>query len=124
MVGTFGFAEIISVMRYQRYEVVKTKIERVIPKLSEVFKYWKTIIRSGLIGTLIGAIPGVGEDIAAWVSYDFAKEEQDLRKRRSLARDQSRDSSLQKPETMLAFQEQLFLCLLLLYLVQHPLQFF
>ncbi|HPG96268.1 MAG TPA: tripartite tricarboxylate transporter permease [Rectinema sp.] len=73
MVGTFGFAEIISVMRYQRYEVVKTKIERVIPKLSEVFKYWKTIIRSGLIGTLIGAIPGVGEDIAAWVSYDFAK---------------------------------------------------
>ncbi|MDX1726265.1 MAG: tripartite tricarboxylate transporter permease, partial [Pseudoalteromonas tetraodonis] len=27
----------------------------------------------GMIGTLIGAIPGVGEDIAAWVSYDFAK---------------------------------------------------
>jgi len=26
-----------------------------------------------MIGTLIGAIPGVGEDIAAWVSYDFAK---------------------------------------------------
>jgi len=73
MVGTFGFAEIISVMRYERYEVVKTKIERVIPKFSEVFKYWKTIIRSGLIGTFIGAIPGVGEDIAAWVSYDFAK---------------------------------------------------
>ena len=73
MVGAFGFAEIISVMRARHYEVVKTKIDRVIPRLSEVFKYWKTIIRSGLIGTFIGAIPGVGEDIAAWVSYDTAK---------------------------------------------------
>ena len=35
--------------------------------------YWKTIIRSGIVGTIIGAIPGVGEDIAAWVSYDMAK---------------------------------------------------
>jgi putative tricarboxylic transport membrane protein len=73
MVGTFGFAEIISVMRVNRYEVVKTKINRIIPRLGEITKYWKTIIRSGLIGTFIGAIPGVGEDIAAWVSYDMAK---------------------------------------------------
>jgi putative tricarboxylic transport membrane protein len=73
MVGAFGFAEIISVMSVERYEVVKTKINRVIPRLGSVFKYWKTIIRSGLIGTFIGAIPGVGEDIAAWVSYDVAK---------------------------------------------------
>jgi len=73
MVGTFGFAEIISVMRFDRYEVVKTKINRVIPRVREILKYWKTIIRSGLIGTVIGAIPGVGEDIAAWVSYDMAK---------------------------------------------------
>jgi len=73
MVGTFGFSEIISVMRHERYEVVKTRIDRVIPKPGEVFKYWKTIIRSGIIGTFIGAVPGVGEDIAAWVSYDVAK---------------------------------------------------
>jgi putative tricarboxylic transport membrane protein len=72
-VGAFGFAEIISVMRVERYEVVKTKIRRVLPRLGAVLKYWKTIIRSGLIGTFIGAIPGVGEDIAAWVSYDVAK---------------------------------------------------
>lgn len=73
MVGAFGFAEIISVMRHPRYEVVRTKIDNVIPKWKEVAKYWKTIIRSGLVGTVIGAIPGVGEDIAAWVSYDLAK---------------------------------------------------
>lgn len=73
MVGAFGFAEIIMTMKYPVIEVVKTKIERVVPKIREVAKYWKTIIRSGLIGTFIGAVPGVGEDISAWVSYDVAR---------------------------------------------------
>ncbi len=36
-------------------------------------KYWRTIIRSGLIGTGIGIIPGVGEDVAAWSSYAAAR---------------------------------------------------
>lgn len=30
-------------------------------------------IRSGLIGMGVGTIPGVGEDVAAWLSYDTAK---------------------------------------------------
>jgi len=73
MVGAFGFAEIITVMQQPAYELVNTKIERVVPRLSEIAKYMKTILRSGIIGTFIGAVPGVGEDIAAWVSYDLAK---------------------------------------------------
>ena len=73
MVGAFGFAEIITVMKNPIAEVVSTKIERVYPRLEDIKKYWKTIVRSGVIGTFIGAIPGVGEDIAAWVSYDVAK---------------------------------------------------
>ncbi len=73
MVGAFGFAEILSMMKYREVNVVKTSIERILPRAKQIFRFRKTIIRSGLIGTLIGAIPGVGEDIAAWVSYDFAK---------------------------------------------------
>ncbi len=73
MVGAFGFAEIIGVMRYPVVEVVQTKFDRVFPRLKDITMYWKTIIRSGIVGTIIGAIPGVGEDIAAWVSYDMAK---------------------------------------------------
>ncbi len=72
MVGT-SLREILSVMRYSKVEVVKSEIGRIMPKPREVAKYWKTIIRSGIVGTFIGAIPGVGEDIAAWVSYDLAK---------------------------------------------------
>jgi len=33
----------------------------------------RVIAQSSLIGTLIGALPGAGADIAAWVSYGFAK---------------------------------------------------
>jgi putative tricarboxylic transport membrane protein len=73
MVGVFGFAEIISVMRHTKFEVISTNINRIFPPFRELLKYWKTIIRSGVIGTFIGVIPGVGEDIAAWVSYDLAK---------------------------------------------------
>ncbi len=44
-----------------------------IPDPREVVRYWRTIGRSGIIGTLIGVIPGVGEDIGAWVSYAAAR---------------------------------------------------
>ena len=42
-------------------------------QLVDIVTHWKTILRSGCIGTAIGVIPGVGEDIAAWSSYAAAK---------------------------------------------------
>ncbi|NLY30644.1 MAG: tripartite tricarboxylate transporter permease [Firmicutes bacterium] len=73
LVGAYGVGEIIAVMQSPVGYKVKAKITRVLPKLSDLFRYWKTIIRSGVIGVIIGAIPGVGEDTAAWIAYDFAK---------------------------------------------------
>lgn len=73
MVGAFGFAEVLTVMRNPAAEVINAARDSVIPKLGEVFRYWRTIIRSGIIGTGVGIIPGVGEDIGAWVSYAAAR---------------------------------------------------
>ena len=73
MVGAFGLAEVLAVMRNRNPEVVNEAKDSIIPKLGEVFRYWRTIIRSGIIGTFIGIIPGVGEDIGAWVSYAAAR---------------------------------------------------
>jgi len=75
MVGAFGFSEVIAVMYNRRAEVVKsaTSLRDVIPKFSHIIKYRRTIVRSGVLGTLIGVIPGVGEDIGAWVSYAAAR---------------------------------------------------
>jgi len=75
MVGAFGFAEVLTVM-WQRRGVLATtqnRDDRVLPRLSDLWLYKRTIGRSGVIGTLIGIIPGVGEDIGAWGSYAAAR---------------------------------------------------
>jgi TctA family transporter len=38
-----------------------------------LFKYKMNLFRGSAIGTLIGALPGAGSDIAAWISYAVAK---------------------------------------------------
>ncbi len=75
MVGAFGFSEVISVMYARRAEVVQAtaRLRDVIPDPREVIRYWRTIFRSGVLGTGIGVLPGVGEDIGAWVSYAAAR---------------------------------------------------
>ncbi|HSE95083.1 MAG TPA: tripartite tricarboxylate transporter permease, partial [Methylomirabilota bacterium] len=44
-----------------------------LPRPRDVLRHWRTILRSGLIGTFIGIIPGVGEDVASWSSYAAAR---------------------------------------------------
>src|SRR5215207_10502321 len=73
LVGAFGFAEILVAMQEKRPPVKINALDSVIPKLKDVFQYWRTILRSGIIGTFIGIVPGVGEDVAAWSSYAAAK---------------------------------------------------
>ena len=73
LVGIFGFTEILMVMKNPAYETVKNAADSVIPKVKEVARYWVTIVRSGIIGTFMGLIPGVGEDMGAWVSYAVAR---------------------------------------------------
>src|SRR5699024_5249550 len=36
-------------------------------------KYWRVILRSSFLGTLIGALPGAGADIAARICFAIAK---------------------------------------------------
>lgn len=36
-------------------------------------RYWRNMVRGSSIGTLIGALPGAGADIAAWISYGVGK---------------------------------------------------
>lgn len=73
MVGAFGLAEILSTMKRRNNARIASVNDRVIPRLREVFQHWRTIIRSGLIGTFVGIIPGVGEDVGSWTSYAAAK---------------------------------------------------
>jgi putative tricarboxylic transport membrane protein len=73
LVGAFGFAELLTAMKARQAPVKINPFDTVIPKLRDVVQHWRTILRSGLIGTGVGIIPGVGEDVAAWSSYAAAK---------------------------------------------------
>jgi len=73
LVGAFGFAEVLVAMKERRPVPRVNPFDSVIPKIRDVFQYWRTIIRSGVIGTFVGIVPGVGEDVAAWSSYAAAK---------------------------------------------------
>jgi putative tricarboxylic transport membrane protein len=73
LVGAFGFAELLTAMREHRAAVKVSPFDAVVPRLGDVLKYWRTILRSGIIGTGVGIVPGVGEDVAAWASYAAAK---------------------------------------------------
>jgi putative tricarboxylic transport membrane protein len=73
LVGAFGFAELLVAVRERPRPVKINPFDSVIPKFKDVAQYWRTILRSGVIGTFIGILPGVGEDVAAWSSYAAAK---------------------------------------------------
>ncbi|SHH15649.1 tripartite tricarboxylate transporter permease [Cognatishimia maritima] len=75
MVGVFGFAEVLTTIA-SRAGVITETTEKARKGPSNVFKllsYRYTIFRSGVIGTVVGILPGVGEDIGAWASYAAAR---------------------------------------------------
>lgn len=74
MVGAFGFAEILTVMRHEAFEIVHSKADSVWSGIRASYNYKITALRSGLIGTFMGLIPGVGEDMGAWASYAAARQ--------------------------------------------------
>jgi putative tricarboxylic transport membrane protein len=73
LVGAFGFAEVLAVMSERGVRARIMTFGSALPRITDVLKHWRTILRSGAIGTWIGILPGVGEDMAAWTSYATAK---------------------------------------------------
>jgi putative tricarboxylic transport membrane protein len=73
MVGAFGFAEVLYVMRRAQEGRVVDSSDRVIPRWREVVAQRWNALRSGVIGTFMGLLPGVGEDVGAWSAYAVAK---------------------------------------------------
>lgn len=77
MIGLFGLSEVFKRVTERSQLQLSAVSEAVKPNLKEAFKnIWKhkfTLIRGALIGTFIGALPGAGADVAAWVSYGVEK---------------------------------------------------
>lgn len=77
MIGLFGLSEAFkSAMSPENFKTptITEKIQISFASVGHIlYKYKLLIIRSSIIGNVIGALPGAGADIAAWVSYGMAK---------------------------------------------------
>ncbi|CAM3678768.1 MULTISPECIES: tripartite tricarboxylate transporter permease [Halomonas] len=76
LIGLFAIAELlrrlpeIGTISLSKMPLVKKPFEGVGGLL---WKYKGGVARSSLLGTLIGALPGAGADIASWISYALAR---------------------------------------------------
>lgn len=76
LVGLYAVAEIIryAITMDAPVTIAQRKIGRIFAgQLSMMWKYRIGIMRGNLVGTFIGALPGAGADIAAWISYAMSK---------------------------------------------------
>lgn len=77
MIGVFAVAEVYKTigeeLRKTSSELTaKGKVSMEIIKFVELLRMWKTLVKSSIIGTIIGIIPAAGGSIAALVSYGEA----------------------------------------------------
>jgi putative tricarboxylic transport membrane protein len=73
LIGLFGLTEIIRVLPQKNPYAIPADVGRVVPPLRSLIRYARASIRSGLLGTLIGAIPGAGANVASFLAYDVGK---------------------------------------------------
>ncbi|MDN5303596.1 MAG: putative tricarboxylic transport rane protein [Fusobacteriaceae bacterium] len=76
LIGLFAISEALFQMESLNKEKEKHKkmdINRKYISIKEIIQVAPTMIKSGILGTFIGSIPGAGADIAAFVCYNEAK---------------------------------------------------
>ena len=73
LIGMFGLAEIMKVLPQSDKQPMPENVGRAIPSVGLLIKHMPAALRSGLLGTVIGAIPGAGANIAAFLAYDVGR---------------------------------------------------
>lgn len=75
LIALFAVSELLSQAEniYRRADEEKMAIRGEHLKLREFFRYWRHLLKSSLIGCFIGAVPGTGGGIAAFLSYNEAR---------------------------------------------------
>ena len=73
LIGLFGMAEILRTLPSKSAPTIPGKVGRIIPPLNLLKRYVPASIRSGILGTVIGAIPGAGANVASFLAYDIGK---------------------------------------------------
>ncbi len=73
LIGLFGLSEVLRVLPQKDPYSIPSEVGRVVPPLGRLIRHSKAAVRSGIIGTLIGAIPGAGANVASFLAYDIGR---------------------------------------------------
>lgn len=75
IVGLFGLSQVMVSMREpdSKLVMITQKVTNVVPRWRDIVGRFRVILQSGVIGTFIGILPGLGADMGAWISYAAAK---------------------------------------------------
>nr|WP_174732507.1 tripartite tricarboxylate transporter permease [Mesobacillus harenae] len=75
LIGLFAVSQVIKEVEQKvtKNNQLKIKFQKQSVSLKENLSYWKEYIRSALIGTFVGIIPGTGTSIATFLSYNESK---------------------------------------------------
>lgn len=74
MIGMFALAEILRNGRGGRVTVPQVRVSNPFAGVwAELVRYRVNLFRGAGIGAVIGALPGIGGDLAAWITYALAK---------------------------------------------------
>ena len=73
MIAIFGFPEIVKIFSKQEAQFTEMSKYKFSEGMKTMGKNAPAIVRSGIIGTMLGIVPGVGEDVGGWMSYAATK---------------------------------------------------
>ena len=95
MNGLFGISEVMRNVSQKRmdFTIPKVQTKDIFTGVGHLFKKYRwNMWRSGMIGTIIGVLPGAGADIAAWIAYAASKRAS--KEKHLYGKDSSGDSGL------------------------------
>ena len=76
-IGLFALSEVLvraETLRSEKFRYIgRDALGSIQLNFSEILVNVRTILRSSAIGTLIGALPGIGSETSSWVAYGLAK---------------------------------------------------
>jgi putative tricarboxylic transport membrane protein len=78
LIGLFSLSQAIKISVSSQKTILLnpgdlTISDRILPEKEDMKRTWKTILRSAVIGVIIGIMPGAGTSIASFLSYNEAK---------------------------------------------------
>ena len=74
LVGIFAVGEVLrQIFRHEKSEAITTKVIMTYPSKKEIATITPLAAYGGIIGSIVGALPGAGATIASWLAYSQAK---------------------------------------------------